>query len=764
MRLFSKFNVALLTVGLMVIVGCNDSSNSKPYPDDSIQPDADSGDVSPSEDISADTDDDTASETLEDVTQETDEGDIVPDGDDVPDDVPEVDPYQAARMAFQLYYKERVERTVLAYNRFFLFGDTTFAINIARSAIDREGNFFEIVPGPKDNNAIGNSARNIWFAYKIFRSRSLALAAARAFEGMEFITTVSGHNGVTGRNAYPNWTMTIDGENKTVTRTRDGGPIEPPIAPDPALEEEIISTFFDGVTIKYRGEPEDILLNFMPANEVGRYSVTYSHTMLPDYLRVSDCCTSLMKVPEPYLWAGAYFSNHDSRDNYRDLAYGYLAAKEASEDPDADPIVRAAAAKAWAAGLANGDLIQANGGRIQTVREGQPWENTEVSGGIRPDETVEIEDLGSLSNCQMVYLARAISSEGLTLPLPTLPEPGAMDSMLSPFLDDDVGCLDAEEEHFCSHLGTSICGKTWGQVNELTLSGVGLVDMIKDMESETPGSAEAIFGHFYGNFDQPMESLMGVVEYARIVGDQALYDAAQFELAQITEVSRLLATLIYSSSDPANEADKLYWTALIEAQGGIAPNIEHLGLFTKAEAHNATLEAMLVMPDTPEGAPITQETIMEVAEDFYKNRSNSKQVRDRYRDTWGDTPPVRVTEEGYEARYHEPAGGVTDWYPVEGPHHARYASVYLLAALPLCDLAPKALDCRWAVLGCERPDLNDDQKVDQADLDLFNTAKDEFTGGCSTENNWCNGADLDHSGTIDEEDIEFMNAAQGCWW
>ena len=69
MRLFSKFNVALLTVGLMVIVGCNDSSNSKPYPDDSIQPDADSGDVSPSEDISADTDDDTASETLEDVTQ-----------------------------------------------------------------------------------------------------------------------------------------------------------------------------------------------------------------------------------------------------------------------------------------------------------------------------------------------------------------------------------------------------------------------------------------------------------------------------------------------------------------------------------------------------------------------------------------------------------------------------------------------------------------------------------------------------------------------
>jgi hypothetical protein len=79
-------------------------------------------------------------------------------------------------------------------------------------------------------------------------------------------------------------------------------------------------------------------------------------------------------------------------------------------------------------------------------------------------------------------------------------------------------------------------------------------------------------------------------------------------------------------------------------------------------------------------------------------------------------------------------------------------------------LAPKALDCRWAVLGCERPDLNDDQKVDQADLDLFNTAKDEFAGGCSTENNWCNGADLDHSGTIDEEDIEFMNAAQGCWW
>ena len=68
---------------------------------------------------------------------------------------PVADPVVAAR-AFRLYYRERVERTIVAYNRFMLFGDTTFGINIRKAGISRTGNTFEVVPGPNDNNSIGS--------------------------------------------------------------------------------------------------------------------------------------------------------------------------------------------------------------------------------------------------------------------------------------------------------------------------------------------------------------------------------------------------------------------------------------------------------------------------------------------------------------------------------------------------------------------------------------------------------------------------------
>jgi len=86
----------------------------------------------------------------------------------------------------------------------------------------------------------------------------------------------------------------------------------------------------------------------------------------------------------------------------------------------------------------------------------------------------------------------------------------------------------------------------------------------------------------------------------------------------------------------------------------------------------------------------------------------------------------------------------------------------------MCALAPTVLDCSWAVLGCERPDLNDDGTVNQDDRDLFDAAWATYgppdPTPCDDGNGWCDGADLDRSGLLDDEDQDFMEAADGCWY
>jgi hypothetical protein len=69
---------------------------------------------------------------------------------------------EAAARAFRLYYRERVERAVVA----------------------RTGQAFEVVVGPNDSNAIGVSVWNTWMAYRVFGSRTLALSLVRMFDGL----------------------------------------------------------------------------------------------------------------------------------------------------------------------------------------------------------------------------------------------------------------------------------------------------------------------------------------------------------------------------------------------------------------------------------------------------------------------------------------------------------------------------------------------------------------------------------------------------
>jgi hypothetical protein len=165
------------------------------------------------------------------------------------------------------------------------------------------------------------------------------------------------------------------------------------------------------------------------------------------------------------------------------------------------------------------------------------------------------------------------------------------------------------------------------------------------------------------------------------------------------------------------------------------------------------------MQDTQPAPMRTNEEILTSIESELEGASQTVQAR--YQDAYGDTPPVRVVGEEYQARGFPEAD--YPWRTVERPHHRIVGGSRLLHALPLCDTAPAILDCSWAVMGCTRPDLNADGIVDDADKAMFESAKAEHAqDDCRAGNQWCQGADLDRTGRVDQTDAAFMDAAQGC--
>jgi hypothetical protein len=667
--------------------------------------------------------------------------------------VPDV---EAAARAFGLYYRERVERSLLAFNRFMLAGHVSFATNIGKVGVARAGNEWEIVPGPNDNNDIGVSAWASWQAWKIFRTRTTALAAIRMFNGLTFYEAVSGHPGMTARNVYPGWTRVVDGVAGTVTLTREGMPAQSLLAVAPELEAEMLAAFYAGVKMTYREDPSDILLAYMPSNEVGPYAVTYSFHSLPDFLRVSNCCASMKRTPAPYSWEGAYWSNHNSRDNFPDLTAGYVAALEAMQDPEAPQDLRDAAEQAWKAGRRVGDLIEENGGRIMTVDEFHDYQTLVVSGGVRPDGETEAEDLGSLSDCQMVFLARALSSHGLALPLPELPAPGSVEKLLTPFDE----CENPEPVQICNRIGEAYCGKDWIDIGELHFLGKPLLEVIRQLEKDSPGSAKALIGSFQDDFGEKTLAVLDLVRLARITGDAALTADAQQALDEITRTMRMFGELMYASTDPAALAERIYEAGLLAAAGGLEVPLADMNGFARAESQIATLESLPDMADTTPAPLKTDEEILKIVQDELAGASASAQQR--YADAYGDTPPLRRAGDGYEARqFHD--GKLTEWKPVVTHHHQVVGGIKLLEALSLCETAPQLLDCTWARLGCSRPDLDGDGTVNEADEALFEQQSAAYKEtSCRTANAWCGGADLDRTGALDSVDTAFMAAAQGC--
>jgi hypothetical protein len=703
---------------------------------------------------------------VSDVEEATDEG-LRPleDGASEASDSGEVQPdtlnIEAASLGFKLFYKERVERAVIASQRFTLFGGPLFASNIGKIGIARNGSDFEVVPGPTDNNQIGITVWTTYNAWRIFRTKTLELALLRLLNGLIFFEQITGHPGVTSRMVYPGWTMTIDGLSNSVSYLRRSSPLTPPAFVDPALENEVIRALFRDVRITYRLEPDDFLFNYMPAVEPGPYAVTYSFSALPVFLRSSDCCCSLMRTPEPYLWAGAFWGNHNSRDNFPDLAFGFITAMRIVEEGLVPPEVMDAARKAVEASKRIGDLIVANSA-IMTVDEHHTYDVLVPSGSVRPDGETENEDLGTLADCQMAFLAHAISSKGLSYPPEPVKAPGSIEYLLVDTLGDLVECQKPDYPRICTSLHEAFCGRTWADMDQMKINGTPWLDLVRQIEESSPGSAEKLIGSFQDDFYEITLAVMALVEYADTVHDEALGADAREVLKELVALMREFADIIYKKTKPAQYKERLYRAALFEAWAGLKDaRIEDLGNLEPEEAQIARFEGLLSMPDTSTAPLMTQQQIDDAVRNELSGASAS--VQKRYKDAYGEEVPIRVSSNGYEARGYPEQD--YPWRQVETPHHLVTGGLELLYAIGLCERMKDVVDCSWARLGCSYADVNKDGKVDEIDSALFSTARTAFSSvPCNASNYNCGQADLDRNGWVDDMDEAFLNASKGCYY
>ena len=402
--------------------------------------------------------------------------DVPPEAPDIQDELDTADAIdetpsgtdESRARAFKLFYRERLDRVLVAFNRFSLFGDVGFAVAVDRADVARDGDSYDIVVGPKDNNLMGTPLRAIWHAWRHFRSRTAELTLIRMLRGFEFYESVSGVPGLTSRMVLTGWTLDIDGVTKTAKRTRGGAMVASPMPTDAALEAEIIETFFDGLSVKVRSDPKDTYLSFLPGRDPVDYAITHSIPNLPDFIRISDCCATLRRTPEGKPWENAWWSNHNSRDNFPDIALGFLAAREALTFDETPADVKAIAQRVVDAGTRVADLTEANGGNIMTIDEVHPYGELSVSGELRPHGLPENEDLGSMASCPMALLNRALTKEGLTSEPKDVFLPGTQELLIQRDFPGLIAC-EFETPRRCKSIGDAICDLPWARLDELTV-------------------------------------------------------------------------------------------------------------------------------------------------------------------------------------------------------------------------------------------------------------------------------------------------------
>lgn len=657
---------------------------------------------------------------------------------------PHVDPEAAAR-AFPLYYRERTDRVLLAFNRFGVFGDLDFAVVNGRVDVARTGSDYELVPGPNDNNLIGTSVLAVWHAWTVFRTRELELTLIRLLNGLVFVEQVSGHPGLTVREALPGWTWTVDGVAGTQTRLRAGA--EPGYTGAwPSLADEVLAAFYQDVRFTYREDPGETFWTHLPAAAMGDYIVTHSQPG-DGFLRVSDCCSSFMHTPDGYDWGGAYWGNHNSRDNFPDLALGYIAARLAAASPDVPADLRAAAERALASGRAVGDLTQANGSVLLTVDEHHDYDTLTPGGQVRPHGLSEDGDLGTLSACPQVFLAQAISTAGLDYPVAPIPMAASLDQLIRDAAPGLIDCPDVPAS--CRTLGEAFCGHTWGEVGQIEVLGQPLFDVARSLEAANPGSAAGLLGAVQNDVDDVVEAMVGVAHAARADGKAELQTEAKAQVADLTQLLRDFADILYTQTAPDERASQRYEAAVFDALVGNNADLADLGTFDREDARLAAIEGLLTLGDTAPWALFDDAGIQAIADQALLNLGDhpsgrSDAIRARYAAAFGGEPPVRRAGDAYEARSTE-----RDWAPVPVPHHQRTGGLELWQALPICASRPDILDCTWAARGCAPADLDHSGVVDEDDLSAVQTCAD---------------CDVDGSGVVDADDVAYVTAAVGCWY
>lgn len=689
--------------------------------------------------------------------------------DDVDDDADDdFEPWQnpeAKADAFRLFYKERMSRVLLAYNRFALVNDVVPAHTLGAVWISRQGNRWEVILHPKDNNDIGFATFNTYQAYKVFRTRELALTLIRMFEGLVVAEGVSGHPGLTCREWEPAWTMTINGLAKTVSRIRNGEEVEPAEKFPKELEDEIISAFFNDVVFTYRADPTEYYFTAEPLMNTGEYAVTFVFTDgMPDFLRISNCCSSFM-VSKLGKYKGYFWGNHNSRDNFPDYAMGYLAACECMNDKEADADVRWSARRACEAGRRIGDSVVLNGYNLMTVPEFRPYNELIVAGAVRPDGRVEPEDLGSMNSCQMSYMAKALSSWGLHSPNEYVEAPGSYETLAIRNLLKVLG-IDLPLTRVCHNLDDAYGPFTWKELLEFEIFGISLFDMFKFLLNKMPDDIVPLLLELAEDLHQPEESAYVIVYYAMITGQKELLLAARKTLYHILEIHRRVAQMLieFLTNRPGYEsqlgvAKWEYYLATIYAHiYGVGDESYDPGDFENGLWNAQWFEAVLSRSDSQPLPLLTNEQIWQRIE---RELSGSEPwIVERYYERFGNSPPLRRFGDHYEA-----VGLDGEFHEIPNLSHYWFGGFRLWFEIPMCSFSPTVLDCSWALLGCERPDLNGDKTVDGADQSLFDEAWVIYQSStCDDSNNWCGGADLDRNGALDSEDQAFMQAAQGCWY
>jgi hypothetical protein len=595
--------------------------------------------------------------------------------------------------------------------------------------------------------------------------RTAELTLIRMLRGLEFFEAVTGHPGLTSRMALTGWTLDVDGVAKTSARTRAGAPVASPLETDAALEAELLATFFDGVTMKYRMDPKDGYLTFLPGWDPVDYAITVSIPDLPDFIRISDCCATLFRTPEGRPWADSWWSNHNSRDNFPDVALGLLAAEEAQAFAETPAAVRELAARVTAAGVRISDLIEANGGNIMTVDEYHPYSELVVSGTVRPHGLVESEDLGSMASCPMALLSRALSTEGLSGAPEDVFLPGTQELLIARDFPGLIECP-FEQPRRCVSIDDAICGLPWARIEELQVFGQPIFELAEEVEAGSPGAAEALLGGFQNDFDDVAEAMVTLQALLAVKGQAAQAAEARDSVGHLSDLMRRFADIIYGALKPEQQARQRYDAALFDAMAGREVVAADLGEFEPEEERLARLEGLLSLPDTTPAKLRTDEELLQMITDGLANLEDksgpgrSEAIRKRYVETYPDgKPPIRRAGDAYEARQ-----GQGPWVPAERPRHVGVGGIDLMQSVILCTTAPHLLDCSWAALGCAPADLDASGTVDEADAVLFEAAFAATPAGaaCMSASQPCGGADLDRSGAVDASDRAFMAAAQGC--